>query len=246
MSKIIVIDNGNIMFKAIFAFRNNYSIPATYTYMRMIIGYLKRLDLRPDDTVIIAQDYGKSWRKDVDPTYKAQRKGGREQLESPEWWTELYKEFNNFFPKLEISLPWDFVKCYRCEADDVASVACRYYKDKEIILVSSDKDWEMLCQYENVKIFSPITKKFKEVKNPSKVLLEKIQGDISDNLLIKPTTEIEFEKRKKIVSLLELPDNIENPIREELQKLLPKNLYLQKIPYNSIRIEIKKLYKIGE
>jgi 5'-3' exonuclease len=243
MAKIIVIDGGNYLHRAIFAFRNNYSIPATYTYCRMLIGDLKKVGFTSEDKVIIAQDYGKSWRKDIDLTYKAQRKGKREEIETKEWWEEIYKEFNNFFPKLEAALPWHFIKIYRIEADDIASVATRYYKDKDVILCSSDRDWEMLLTLPNVKIFSPISKKYKVVANPMKVLLEKIQGDISDNLLEKPSSEAEFEKRKKIVNLLELPPEIEQSIKERLENLLPRNLYLHKVPYNSVREELKKLYK---
>ena len=241
MAKIIVIDNGNIMHKAIFAFRNNCAIPATYTYMRMIVGYLKRLDAKIEDTIIIAEDYG-SWRKKIDPTYKAQRKAFREDKESADWWAAIYKEFNDFIPKLNLSTNWNFIKLYKMEADDIAACATRYFKEQEVILVSSDRDWEMLCAYPNVKIFSPISKKFKEVKAPMKVLMDKIHGDVSDNLLDKPSSEFEFERRKKIVNLLELPLNVELLIKEQLDKITPKNLYLHKIPYRSVREEINKLY----
>lgn len=246
MNKVICIDGGNIMHRSIFAYRNNPNIPTTYTYLRMIIGDLKKVDARLEDTVIIAQDYGKSWRKDVDKTYKAQRKGAREAIESPEWWKTRYEEFNQFIPRLSSTVPWHWISIYRLEADDIASVVSRYYKDNEVILISSDKDWEMLLTFPNVKIFSPISKKFKNVSNPMKVLLDKIQGDISDNLLDKPSSEAEFEKRKKIVNLLELPQEIEQPIKEELDKILPKNLYLHKVPFNSVRIELRKLYCKGE
>jgi len=242
MNKVIVFDGGNYLHKAIFAFRNNYNVPATYTYMRMLIGDLKKVKFESSDQVIIAQDSGRSWRKEEDPNYKAQRKAAREGQESPEWWKEMYGEFNDFIPKLEMSLPWHFIGVYHCEADDVASVVARYYKSKEVILCSSDRDWEMLLAFPNVKLFSPISKKFKNVPNPMKVLLEKIQGDVSDNLLEKPSSEAEFERRKRIVNLLELPDFVEQQIQDKLHHLLPKNLYLKKIPYNSIREEIRKLY----
>jgi hypothetical protein len=107
---------------------------------------------------------------------------------------------------------------------------------------SSDQDWQMLCAYENVKIFSPITKKFKEVKNPLGVLASKINGDISDNLLSAPSSEREFSIRNKIVNLLELPEEIEKPLKEELLNLPLKNLYVEKLPYKSVREELKKLY----
>jgi len=565
MNRIIIIDGGGAQFRAIFAHRNNPAIPATFTYLNMVSGYLNKLEATLNDTVIIAQDYG-NWRKDIDKNYKAQRQAAREEKEDKQWWLDKYEEFNQLYKKLDMALPFHFIKKYKCfaahtrislpnkktkmikdlkvgekiysfnektkkieiskikkifknkvneryhikfgqfnselittgnhpfytkrgwicaknlklddiiytiddyylthynknwfpigyihgylkgdgwinnkqylmqftskdkegltriknyiyqlfrcriavkkdkrgyynlylrgkrifdslnknimkinnldyrkgflagfydaegcltqrnditisncdknnilfvekilkqlkiyykkylfkaykintkpiyridinyynevikffqlipnvlyrkriktirngltiqtinkltsrreldvfnlevtpnntyfansclvhncEADDIASVACRYYKDKEIILISSDKDWEMLLTFTNVKIYSPISKKFKDIKNPMKVLLDKIQGDISDNLLEKPSSEAVFKKRKKIVDLINpLPDFVEKPIKEELDKIMPKNLYLHKIPFNSIRLKFEKIYKLNK
>lgn len=242
MSKIILFDMGYCMHRAIFAYRNNTMVPATYTFMRMLLSYLKKIGLDSEDTVIAAIDYG-SWRKEIDKKYKAQRKDYRESKEDSKWWEERYKEFNELNAKLEEALPWHFCKSYKIEADDWASVACRYFTDKEIILVSSDKDWEMLAHYSNVKIFSPMTKKYKIVKDPMKVLMEKIHGDISDNLLVAPSSEYEFDIRKKIVDLINpLPDYIETAIKNKFASFLPKNLYVHKLPFRSLAIDFKKLY----
>jgi 5'-3' exonuclease len=245
-NRVILIDNGNIQFRSIFAYRNNPSIPVTWTYLNMVTGYLRKLEVTLEDTIVMAQDYG-SWRKDIDKTYKAQRQDFRESFEEKEWWQKRYDEFNDLYEKMNKSLPFSFIKKYKCEADDVISVACRYYKDKEIIIVSSDKDLEMLLSFPNVKIFSPISKRFKKVPNPTKVLLDKIQGDISDNLLDKPSSEAEFERRKKIVDLINpLPEFVEQPIKEELDKIMPKNLYVHKIPFRSIQEKFKVIYKLNE
>jgi len=241
MNRTILIDGGAVQFRAIFAYRNNPNIPVTYTYLRMLVGYFKKLKVTFKDNIIIALDFG-SWRKEVDKNYKAQRKDFRESFEEKEWWDNRYAEFNDLYEKMKISMPVNLLKIYKCEADDIISVACRYYSDNEIIIVSTDRDLEQLCYYENVKIFSPISKKFKEVKNPMKILLEKINGDKSDNLLEKPHTEEEYEIRKKIVSLLELPNYIEQMIKEEMSKVAPRNLYLHKIPFRTIRAELENLY----
>lgn len=246
MDRIILVDGGNILHRSIFAYMNSPQVPPTYTYLRMLIGYFKRFKIDLEDQIIIAQDFGRSWRKGLDHNYKAQRKEAREQKKDAIWWKEQYGKFDILFEQLDKAMNWHFVKLWGMESDDIASVASRYYKDKEVILVSSDRDWEMLAIFDNVKIFSPITKKFKEIKAPMKILMEKINGDISDNLLNKPSSEAEFEIRKRIVDLTSLPHEIEQPIREELQKIMPKNLYLHKIPFKSIIVEIKKLYKIGE
>lgn len=245
MNRVIVIDIGNIQFKAIFAYRNNQSIPVAYTFLRMIIGYLKRLNATLDDKIIFAMDYG-SWRKDLDKTYKAQRQEFRESKEEKSWWETRYAEFKDLYEKINVSLPFYQIKIYKREADDVISVCCRYYTKEEIIIVSSDKDLEQLAIYKNVRIFSPITKKFKDIKNPMKVLLDKIQGDKSDNLLDKPSSEAEFELRRKIVDLTNLPLEIERPIKEELDKIVPKNISLHKIPFRTVQEEIKKLYHLED
>lgn len=242
MSKLIVIDSSNMMYTSIHVYRKAPMCPPQYTYMKMILGYLRKIGTTVEDRIVIAQDYG-SWRKKIDPIYKAQRKGLREAQEDKEFWDKMYKDFNEFFKKVEPGLPWYFIKIYECEADDIASVCCRYYDEyDEKILISTDRDWEQLCAVPKVKIFNPRKKMYKIVKYPMKILAEKIQGDKSDNLLTKPTNEAEYEKRKLIVNLLELPNFIEEPIKEVLSKLTPKGVNWKKIPFRSLRIELEKLY----
>jgi hypothetical protein len=147
-----------------------------YTYFKMIISYLKKLGTTLEDKILVCQDFG-SWRKAVDKEYKAQRKEFRESFMPNWWWDKTYKEFNDFIPKLENSLPFYFPKIYKCEADDLASVAIRFIDAEDKILISSDEDWQMLCSIPNTKIFSPYTKAFKIIKNPEKILLKKIKGD---------------------------------------------------------------------
>jgi 5'-3' exonuclease len=245
--RVIVIDGTNIQFIAIFNYMNQFNtIPCTWTFMSMLCGYLRRLEVTLDDLIILGLDFG-SWRKAEEKKYKAQRQEFRESYKPPEWWEARYKEFNDLYEKIKLALPIHIIKIYMRECDDIASVCCRVYRDKEIILISSDKDWEQLAYYENVKVFSPRSKKFKDIKNPMKILLDKInKGDISDNLTEKVSTEAEFEHRKKLVSLIELPLEIEQPIKEELAKIMPRNLYLHKIPFKSIQNKFKAIYKLED
>jgi 5'-3' exonuclease len=246
-NRIILIDSTNIQFRAVFSYRKNPQIPATWLYLNMITAYLNALKVDLDDKIILAQDFG-SWRKEVDPTYKAQRKDYRESLEEKKWWDTRFKEFNDLYIQLDASTPWYLLKSYKAESDDWASVACRVFTDKEIILCSSDKDWEMLAYFKNVKIYSPLKKgknRFKDIPHPLRVLQEKIQGDVSDNLITKPSSEVEFFKRKQIVDLINpLPEYIENPLKEKLMSLFPKNLQINLVPFPSIRKKMAKIYNI--
>jgi len=211
----------------------------------MVIGYLKRIGVTLEDKIVVAEDYG-SWRKDIDKDYKAQRKAFRESKEDASWWSEVYKESNEFTEKLSQCLPFNFIKLYKMESDDIASVAIRFIEADEKIMITSDEDWAQLCTFPNVKVFSPHTKKFKIIKNPEKILLKKIKGDISDNLLTVPKTEAEYEKRKMIVNLISLPQHIEQLIIPVIQTLPIKNLYLNKVPFRTCQMELQKLYHLNE
>ncbi len=275
MNKLVVIDSGNVMHKAIFAYiaqykseikkimdskdcteeeadnildkkvkrREVFLLNPISTYLRMIIGYLKKIGVTLEDTVIVAEDYG-SWRKDIDKNYKAQRADYRESKMEKSKWNTLYKKFNDFISQLDECLPWHFIKLYKLEADDIASAAIRHLDNyEEKILITSDEDWEMLCALPNVKMFSPYTKKFKITKNPAGILAKKIKGDISDNLKEEPKTEAEWDKRKLIVDLLHLPLFVEQIVKPVLETLPMKNLYIKKIPNKKCREEMQKLYK---
>jgi len=241
MNKLIVCDVGYFTHRAIFAYMNNPQLPPTFTFSKMMLACMRKIGVGSNDTIIMAQDFG-SWRKAVDPCYKAQRKDFRESKKDANWWKEVYNDFNEYIVKLDVALDWQFIKIYHMESDDIASVCCKVFPDKEIILMTNDEDWNMLCHYPNVKVFSPTKKQYKIITNPMKILLKKINGDISDNLLTKPSTEAEFERRKKIVNLIELPHEIEQPIKEILLNLPIKNMNLNKMPYRTIREEIKNLY----
>jgi len=222
----------------------------TLTFCRMIIGYFKKLEVTLNDQIVFAIDFG-SWRKKEDKNYKANRKEFKETFATDEWWKWQYKQFNRLYEQLDESLPIHLIKIYEKEADDIMSVSARFFKDKEVIIISSDKDVEMLTYFPNVKIYSPLQNKgsnkkpkFKDIKDPLKILNDKIQKEVSDNLLDTPSTEAEWEKRKKIVDLTQLPLEIEQPIREALSKLYPKNVYLEKVPFKSVQREVKKLYNL--
>ncbi|HEY0089761.1 MAG TPA: hypothetical protein VGB37_13015 [Candidatus Lokiarchaeia archaeon] len=261
-NRIVIVDGGFVLHRSVLAFKNTEEsspfLRPTFYFLRMIIGYLKRLKIDLDDQIIIALDGRNSWRKDYDPNYKANRKINREKQADAEWWNERFAEFDIAFEEWNKLLNWNFLKLERIESDDFASVACRLFKDKEIILVTQDGDWKMLSTFPNVKIMNPTIKSYKSkaknatlfqsIENGYAILEEKInKGDVSDNIKGKPQNEIEYENRKKIVDLIhELPSHIETKIRQKLIELLPKNLYINKIKSPAIRKELEKLYNVED
>lgn len=235
--------------KSIFATVNNPNIPSTYTCLNMMISNLKKIGVEPDDRIIVAVDYGHSWRKDVDSSYKANRKEAREK--SPINWTEEYQKFNDLLSKINQATDWNVIAINGLEADDVMAVGSRYFKDNEVILVTFDSDLEQMWHYPNVKIFSP-NRKCKGAKgaykirpddfNVYKLLSKKIEKETADNLVSPILTQADYEKRKTIVNLLELPENIENSIIEKLSTLEDKQLNLDLLPFKTIREKFPEIY----
>ena len=249
MNKVIILDYGMYLHRSIFASVNNPKIPSTYTCLNMMISNLKKIGIDPDDRIIVAVDEGRSWRKDIETSYKANRKAAREKY--PINWTEEYQKFNDLLDSIDQATDWNVIAIKGLEADDIMAVGSRYFKDNEVILVTFDSDLEQMWAYNNVKIFSP-TKKFKGGKgaykipppnfNVYKLLSKKIEKETADNLVNPVLTQADYEKRKTVVSLLELPENIENAVKEKLSTLEDKEPNIDLLPFRTIREKIMSIY----
>jgi len=251
-NKIIFIDYSIFLNRAIFSWRNNKQVPVEYTCLSMIFSNLRRIGVEPTDTVIFACDGGRSWRRDVDTDYKANRKAFRDSFEDIDW-KDMYARFDRLLEQLDKGTDWHIIRVNSIEADDIMAVGSRYFKDSDVILVTYDADMEQLTIYGNVKIFSPLIKykggrgAYKLVKDPCKVLAKKIQCEKADNLTAPILTNADYEKRKSIVSLLELPIWVEESIIEEFKNLKEKEDYdSQYIPFLNIRTKIENLYNDKE
>lgn len=235
--KVILLDASVFSFKAAFTYElalkyhkgDDYVLSSDYTYLNMIISCLKKINVDENTTVILCID-DKSWRKEFYSPYKAQRKEAREKHKLLNW-DEHFQKVNRINETLDYATPFHVLRIPRCEADDIIAVACRVFKNDEIIIASIDSDLQQLCQYPNVKFFSGNFKMtggkggYIAVENPLGILDKKCRlGDKSDNILVdKNEDEEDANLRKSIVTLLELPDFIENHITEVLQNLPIKN-----------------------
>jgi 5'-3' exonuclease len=240
--KVIIVDWNIFMFRSIFAWEHNRAVPPTYTALSMLISNLKLIGCHPDDLFILAVDSPKgSWRKQIDPAYKANRKAQREKHDIN--WTEMFNLFKGFVDTLKQSTPFCFIQIDYLEADDIISTACRYYKNNEIVIISSDSDYEQLAEYKNVKLFSPISKKYKHVVNPSLILAKKIQKETTDNLVTEIVTEEDYKKREKIVTLMVLPPDVEREVSRVLFDTEPNvNFDLSKMPFKTLRERFMDIY----
>lgn len=249
--KVILIDFGLFLHRAVFGWnaslqksktnKNILVLPATYLALSMLIASLNKIGVDIDDEVIVAIDGKNNWRKEVDSQYKANRAGLRKK--SGIDWYKKYGEFNDFLDTLNMATPFHFIKIDRLEADDIIALACQYYKDKEKIIVSSDSDFEQLVVYPNVKLFSPVTKKYKIIDNPYQVLEKKIKKEYADNLTSEIKTRADYNRRKLLVNLMTLPKDITKVGIEALKNIKEKTEYeIDLIPYNSLKERFFTIY----
>jgi len=262
MKKTIVIDTSTLFFPAVFSFErqvqlnhqmntNNFVMPAHVTYFYSVLSCLKKIGVDEDTKVIMALE-GKSWRKSVAGYYKAQRAGDRDAHKLIDWDKE-FKNLNKINDTLNEATDWYFVREWDSESDDVCAVACRYYKNDTVVIATCDKDLHQLAYYENVLIFN-VHKKCKgskgmydKVDDPLKIIADKVRmGDISDNIIVDKVndTELDEQLRFEIINLLELPDYVENGIREIFDGFEKKELNLDKLPsFRNAREKFLKIYE---
>ena len=145
--------------------------------------------------IIITADWGSSsYRKEISPDYKQNRK---------EKFAEQSEEeriaFEEFFEEFEASLEvlaeegYPVLRYKGVEADDIAAHLVKHkdrYNLENIWLVSSDRDWDLLIQ-ENIGRFSYVTRKevtlenwgeHYEVSPDQYISLKCLTGDKGDNV----------------------------------------------------------------
>ena len=247
-NKTVILDWSIFLFRSAYASIHTPAIPITFTALSMIIGNLKRIGLEPDDTVIVAMDGKGNWRKEFEPSYKGNRKEQREK--SGLDFDKIFKDFDSLIEEVDQATNWHVVKLDTIEADDIASVCCKYekFKDDDIVLVSYDSDWEQMWHYQNVKIFSPMTKRYK-IKPSNfdvyKLIAKKIRKEVADNLVNPILSTKDFDKREKVINLLDLPEFVEEPIKESLNNLSEKEINVEKFPFDTLRNRFMTIYNDG-
>jgi len=242
-SKIIFLDWGVFLHRSVYAYRCNKDNNPTFIAWRMVLACLNKIGVTPDDIIVVALDsHGKgNWRKEFDPAYKANRKTKREQDDID--WTHWFSEFDKLLENIRCSTPFQPIMVDKLEADDLISYGVRHFTDNECVIVSTDSDYEQLCAFDNVKIFSPATKLYKIVKHPYQVLAKKIKKEVADNLTSPILNKADYNRRHTIVSLLTLPEEIEELASTVINDLdIKLNYDVSKIKFDFIRKIFMDMY----
>lgn len=160
-NNLLIVDGLNV------AFRWRYKKVPYYTndYVRTIESLAKSYNC---GKIVILADGGSTYRKNLYPDYKANRKdryADQTETEKQEF-EQFLAEFANAFKRLE-NKGHLIIKQQGLEADDLAAWIVgkrRNFEIGEIWLISSDKDWDLLID-DDVSRFSTVTRKETTVHN---------------------------------------------------------------------------------
>ena len=152
--------------------------------------------------LVICCDSKRSWRKDIFPFYKANRKSNRQKDDID--WNGIFEVINSLTDDLVKQFPYAVIQVDQAEADDIIGTLVKnYYRDQKIMIVSSDKDFLQLQKYFNVDQYSPTQKKLLQSKDPNGYLREHImkgdRGDGVPNFLSDDDTFVTDKRSKKIL-----------------------------------------------
>jgi hypothetical protein len=184
--------------------------------------------------MVIATD-SNSWRRDVFPNYKCQRRAAKKIDASGINWEFVFDIVDELIRDLEQFFPFPTIRCPDTEGDDVIGVLAKYLSSKEtveqdifgdpvvepILILSSDRDNFQLHKLKNVRQYSPVMKKFiKPEVSWRHSLIEKIvkgeSGASSDsipNIRMPDSTFVDGVRQKPIAQkVLDGFINSKNPI----------------------------------
>ena len=184
---LLIVDGFNIIWRWVHAKKLDFQ----FDFIRTVESLAKSYNC---GGIVVLGDGGSSYRKEIYPEYKANR---REKLaeqteEEAEQFQEILEEFDLSLKSFqERGIPT--LRFGGVEADDIAAYIVQKresYNINEIWLISSDKDWDLLVQ-QGVSRFSTVTRKETTIDNwdehyevdpPMYLTYKCLTGDKGDNI----------------------------------------------------------------
>ena len=183
---LLIVDSLNIAFR----WKHQGVTDFKYDYVRTVESLAKSYNA---GNIIITADGGSSYRKEIFPEYKANRKEkyAEQTPQEEKEFAMFMAEFSNTLTLLKEKYPVFQFK--GVEADDIAayiSMNLDKYGLDDCWMVSSDKDWDLLIN-DRVSRFSTVTRKETTVHNwdehydfeiPDYITFKCLTGDKGDNV----------------------------------------------------------------
>lgn len=204
---MIIVDLNQVMISNYMAQIGNHTNIAVdeNLFRHMVLNSIRNINKKHSEEfgeLVIACDSPRSWRKEVFPYYKANRKKARENSELD--WSAVFESLNKVREELKEYFPYRVIQVDHAEADDIIGALVQHFHGAPILIISGDKDFVQLQTYMNVKQYDPVRKRFITHNNPSLFVKEHIiKGDMGDgvpNFLSKDDTFVVGGRQKPIRS----------------------------------------------
>ena len=192
--------------------------------------------------MVLACDGFNSWRKQFFPEYKGNRKKNRSASELD--WNLIFGTLNDLREEIKDNFPWKVLHLDECEADDIIATLTMQTQEfglhEPVMIISSDKDFIQLQKFNNVKQFSPATKKLVTDPNPRLYKWNHVcRGDSGDgvpNVLSPDDTFITEQhhnqlRQAKIDGWAENVDNLREEMGDEIYRNFQRNQTLIDFDY---------------
>ena len=262
---IMVIDFSQVVFSTVLSMhgakQNLDENLLRHIILNILLTVRKKFKNQYKET-IIACDSKNSWRYDIFPYYKMNRRLARDKdAETKQLFSILFDILEKMVDELKNNFPYKIIKVQRTEADDIIATLA-LHNNGETIIISGDKDFMQLQKHSNIKQYDLIKKAFVKCSNADDFLKEHIiKGDIGDgipNILsdddsfimkkrqtpitqkrlyelknalfenalfnnIKESVKRNFNRNKKLIDLMEIPQEIKNSILIEYENCIVTN-----------------------
>jgi len=204
---MIIVDLNQVMISNYMAQIGNHTNIAVdeNLFRHMVLNSIRNINKKFKEEfgeMVITCDSARSWRKEIFPYYKANRKKARENSELD--WSAVFESLNKVRDELKEFFPYRVIQVDHAEADDIIGSLVSHFHGMPILIVSGDKDFVQLQTYMNVQQFDPVRKRFITHNNPSLFVKEHIiKGDMGDgvpNFLSKDDTFVTGGRQKPIRS----------------------------------------------
>ncbi len=186
VGNLLIVDSLNIAFR----WKHQGVTDFKHDYIRTVESLAKSYNA---GTIVITADGGSSYRKELLPSYKANRKEkyAEQTPQEEKEFAMFMAEFSNTLTLLKEKYPVFQFK--GVEADDIAAYISMHLEEyglDECWMISSDKDWDLLIT-DKVSRFSTVTRKETTVHNwdehydfdiPDYITFKCLTGDKGDNV----------------------------------------------------------------
>jgi len=183
---MIIVDLNQVMISNYMAQIGNHTNIAVdeNLFRHMVLNSIRSINKKFSQEygdIVITCDSARSWRKEIFPYYKANRKKARENSELD--WSAVFNSLNKVREELKEFFPYRVIQVEHAEADDIIGSLVDEFHGLPILIVSGDKDFVQLQCYMNVKQYDPVRKRFITHNNPAQFVREHIiKGDMGDGV----------------------------------------------------------------